>query len=112
MTYRQPSQQTPCAKPMGHMSLRKTQAHRRSLMLASHTRSVLLAGLLTAALCAPAWSGDGDASKPETTGADLPLALATSPPVEPGPVVDRESLTKDVNAQAVVEGENEPTRTH
>jgi hypothetical protein len=81
-------------------------------MLASHTRSVLLAGLLTAALCAPAWSGDGDASKPETTGADLPLALATSPPVEPGPVVDRESLTKDVNAQAVVEGENEPTRTH
>jgi hypothetical protein len=61
-------------------------------MFAQHSRSVLLAGLLTAAMFAPAWSGDGDAAKLEPTGADLPLAMATSPPVHPGPVVARKSL--------------------
>jgi hypothetical protein len=82
-------------------------------MFAQHSRLVLLAGLFTAALFAPAWSGDGDAAKPEPTGADLPLALATSPPVQPGPVVARESLATEASARAtVVEGESQPTRTY
>ncbi len=82
-------------------------------MFAQHSRSVLLAGLLTAAMFAPAWSADGDAVKPEPAGADLPLALATSPPVQPGPVVARESLTAEASARAtVVEGESQPTRTY
>ncbi|TMJ78215.1 MAG: hypothetical protein E6G91_00590 [Alphaproteobacteria bacterium] len=82
-------------------------------MFAQHSRSALLAGLLTAVMFAPAWSGDGDAAKPEPTGADLPLAMATSPPVHPGPVVDRESLATEASASAtVVEGEGQPTRTY
>ena len=82
-------------------------------MFAQHSRSVVLAGLLTAALFAPAWSADGDAAKPEPAGADLPLAMATSPPVQPGPVVARESLATEASARAtVVEGESQPTRTY
>jgi hypothetical protein len=82
-------------------------------MFAQHSRSALLAGLLTAVMFAPAWSGD-DAAKPEATGADLPLAMATSPPVHPGPVVARESLATEASARAavVVEGESQPTRSY
>ena len=80
-------------------------------MFAQHSRAVLLAGLLTAALFAPAWSADGDAAKPEPAGADLPLA--TAPSVQPGPVVARESLAIETGARAtVVEGENQPSRTY
>src|SRR5947207_552890 len=78
-------------------------------MFAQHSRAVLLAGLLTAVLIAPAWSADVDAAKPEPTGADLPLA--TAPPVQPGPVVARESLTNQADA-TVVEGESQPSRTY
>jgi hypothetical protein len=82
-------------------------------MFAQHSRAVLLAGLLTAVLLAPAWSADGDAAKPEPTGADLPLAAATAPPVQPGPVIARESLADDAGARAtVVEGESQPSRTY
>jgi hypothetical protein len=77
-------------------------------MFAQHSRSALLAGLLTAALCAPAWSEDGDVAQSEPLGADLPLAMATSPPMQPGPVVARESLA----TEAAVESENQPTRTY
>ena len=79
-------------------------------MFAQHNRSVLLAGLLAAAMFAPAWSADTDVAKPEPTGADLPLAMSTSPPMQPGPVVDRESLANEASA-TVVEGESQPTRT-
>lgn len=78
-------------------------------------RSLLLAGVLTltAALFSPAWSADDNVAKVEPTGEDMPLAMATSPPIQPGPVVARESLATDASAAAtVVEGENEPTRTH
>jgi len=79
-------------------------------MFAQHSRSVLLAGLLTAAIVAPAWSADP--VKPDATAAE-PMAMATSPPVQPGPVVARESLTSEANAAAaVVEGESQPTRTY
>ena len=81
-------------------------------MFAQLNRSVLLAGLFAAVLAAPAWSEDGMA-KAEPTGADLPLAMATSPPVQPGPVVARESLATEASARAtVVEGEGQPTRSY
>ena len=80
-------------------------------MFAQHSRSVLLAGLLTAAMFAPAWSADGDAAKPEPAGTDLPVAMAASPPA--GPVVARESLATEASARAtVVVGENQPTRSY
>jgi hypothetical protein len=82
-------------------------------MFAQHSRSVLLAGLLTAALCAPAWPEDGDVAQSEPLGADLPLAMATSPPMQPGPVVARESLATEASTRTtVVESENQPTRTY
>jgi hypothetical protein len=80
-------------------------------MFAQHSRAVLLAGLLTAVLLAPAWAADGDAAKAEPTGADLPLAAATALPVQPGPVVARESLTNEARA-TVMEGESQPSRTY
>jgi hypothetical protein len=82
-------------------------------MFAQLGRSVLLAGLLSAALLGPAWSEEGDVAQSEPMGADLPLAMATSPPVQPGPVLARESLATEASARAtVVEGENQPTRTY
>jgi hypothetical protein len=81
-------------------------------MFTQLNRSVLLAGLLSAVLAAPAWSEDGMA-KAEPAGGDLPMALATSPPVQPGPVVERESLATEAGARAdVVEGEGQPTRSY
>jgi len=81
-------------------------------MFTQPSRSVLLAGLLTVALFTPAWSADSDVAKPEAAEVE-PMAMATSPPMEPGPVVARESLATDNSAVAtVVEGENQPTRTY
>ena len=70
----------------------------------------ILLGRRTFEMFAPAWSADTDVAKPEPTGADLPLAMSTSPPMQPGPVVDRESLANEASA-TVVEGESQPTRT-
>jgi hypothetical protein len=82
-------------------------------MLATHSRSILLAGLLAAAMYAPAWSADDGAANSAPAGADLPLAMATSPPQQPGPVVARESLATEASAHAtVVEGESQPTRSY
>jgi hypothetical protein len=79
-------------------------------MFAQHSRSVLLAGLLTAALFAPAWSADGDAAKPEATGTEQPAAMAGSP--QAGPVIAREALATEESARAtVVVGGNQPTRS-
>jgi hypothetical protein len=79
-------------------------------MFAQHSRSALLAGLLTAALFAPAWSADGDAVKPQTPVTEQPVAMAASP--QAGPVVARESLATEASARAtVVVGENQPTRS-
>jgi hypothetical protein len=83
-------------------------------MFAQHSRSALLAGLLTAALFGPAWSADGDAAKPEPAGTQQPVAMAASPPPQSGPVVARESLATEASARAavVVEGESQPTRSY
>ena len=43
-------------------------------MFAQHSRSALLAALLTASLFAPAWSAEGDAATPEAAAA--PTAVA------------------------------------
>ena len=81
-------------------------------MFAQHSRSVLLAGLLTAAVFAPAWSADGDAAKPEAAGTEQPMAMAASPPPQAGPVVARESLATEARARTTVGvGENQPTRS-
>jgi len=73
-------------------------------MFAQHGRTALIAGLMTAALCAPAWSAD-DAVKPEA-----PVAMAASP--QAGPVIARESLATEASARTTVTvGENQPTRS-
>jgi hypothetical protein len=80
-------------------------------MFAQHSRSALLAGLLTVATLVPAWSADGDAAKPEAAGTPQPMAMAGSPP-QTGPVLARESLATETSARAtVVVGENQPTRS-
>ena len=71
-------------------------------MFAQHSRSALLAALLTAALFAPAWSADGDAAKSETPGTQQPVAMATSQPPPSGPVIARESLATEASARATV----------
>jgi len=77
-------------------------------MSALNSRSVLLAGLLAAAMFAPAWSAEGDAAKPEAAATE-PVAMAASP--QAGPVIARESLATEASARAtVVVGENQPTR--
>ncbi len=78
-------------------------------MFAQHSRSALLAALLTASLFAPAWSAEGDAATPEAAGTPQPVAMAAPPS---GPVVARESLATEASARAtVVVGENQPTRS-
>jgi hypothetical protein len=73
-----------------------------------NSRSVLLGGLLAAALFAPAWSAD-DAAKPDAAVTEQPVAMAASP--QAGPVIARESLATESSARAtVVVGENQPTR--
>ena len=79
-------------------------------MFAQHSRSALLAGLLTAALFAPAWSADGDAVKQPAPVTEQPVAMAASPLA--GPVVARELLATEASARAtVVVGESQPTRS-
>jgi hypothetical protein len=77
-------------------------------MFAQHSRSALLAALLTAASFAAAWSADGDAAKPDTDGTEQLVVMAASP--QAGPVIARESLATEASARAtVVVGENKPT---
>jgi hypothetical protein len=79
-------------------------------MLARNSRSVLLAGLMTAALFAPAWSAETDAAKLQAAGTEPPVAMAASP--QAGPVIARESLATESSTRAtVVVPENKPTRT-
>jgi len=53
-------------------------------MLAHLTRPALLAGLLAAALVAPAWSEDGDLVRAKTAGTERSMAIGTSSPEGPG----------------------------
>jgi len=52
-------------------------------MLAQLTRPALLAGLLAAALVAPAWSEDGDLARAKTAGMERSMAIGTSSPAGP-----------------------------
>ena len=80
-------------------------------MSAQHSRSALLAGLLTAALFTPAWTADGVAVEPEATGTEQVVAMAGSSASQAGPVVARESLASEASGRtAAVLGESQPTR--
>jgi hypothetical protein len=91
-------------------------AHHRKLaqkempMFAMLGRSVLFAGVLSAALSAVAWSADGDTVGPPTPAAQPPVAMVTSPAADPG-TADAAIATR-AGAQAVLVGESQPTRAH
>ena len=74
------------------------------------SRSTLLAGLLSAGLCATAWAADTDAVRPKTTGAGQPPAPMA--PAPPAGAAD-EPLTAAANTHTTVRvAESQPTRAH
>jgi hypothetical protein len=79
-------------------------------MFTFHSRMVLLAGLVTAALSVPALAADVDALKAQSTAADESLVALASPPVNPGPMIARESLATETSAKMAVVGRSKPTR--
>jgi hypothetical protein len=80
-------------------------------MIAQQRRMALLAGLLTAALSAPALAEDVDALNAKAPAADELMVALASPPVNPGPMIDRESLGTKTSAKMAVVGSSQPTRT-
>jgi hypothetical protein len=81
---------------------------RRWFMFAQ-VRAALLAGVLAAAQVAPAWSADGNTVGRQTTGMDLPAAIAISSPADAG---DAEGTSAtSVSARDIPQvSESQPTR--
>jgi hypothetical protein len=71
----------------------------------------LLAGLLTAALSVPALAADVDALKAQPTASDESQVALASPPVNPGPMIARESLATETSTKVAVVGVSQPTRS-
>ena len=80
-------------------------------MFTHHSRLALLAGLLTAALSVPALAADVDAVNAQATASDEPLIALASPPVQPGPMIARESLATETSTKIAVVGGSQPTRS-
>jgi hypothetical protein len=80
-------------------------------MFTQHCRMIRFAGLLTAALSVPALAADVDAVKATATASDESLVALASPPVQPGPVIARESLATETSTKVAVVGGGQPTRS-
>ena len=80
-------------------------------MFTQHSRMALLAGLLTAALSVPALAADVDVVKAQPTASDESLVALASPPVQPGPMIARESLATETSTKVAVVGGSQPTRS-
>ena len=75
-------------------------------MFALHRCTVLVAALLTAAVCGPARSSELVNDNVQMAAVDAEMLAAA----RPGPVIARESLATETAARAEVAGPDQPTR--